>query len=84
MRVLTPLFALLFAASLAGSAAAQSGQVESVFKSWDKDGDGALSRREWLDAGRQEEGFARVDANGDGKLTLEELKAAMARMQRGG
>lgn len=82
MRFFAPVFALLVAA-IAGPAAAQ-GQVETMFKSWDKDSDGSLSKQEWLDAGRREEGFARVDANSDGKVTLEELKAAMARMQRGG
>lgn len=66
-------------------AAAQAPDLDQVFKSWDKNGDGVLTKDEWLAAGRREEGFARVDADHDGKVTPAELKDAIARLrQRGG
>ena len=46
----------------------------------DTDKDGAISKAEWLAAGRREQRFTRIDANSDGKVTLEEIKAAIAAM----
>lgn len=67
--------------ALAGPAMAQVPDVEPIFKTWDANSDGVLTKGEWLAAGRQEEGFLRVDADRDGKVTLAELKAAVAKMQ---
>ncbi len=65
----------------AGSALAQMPAPETVFKAWDKNADGFVTKDEWVAAGRKEERFAMVDADGDGKVTLDELKTAMAKMQ---
>ncbi len=69
---------------VAAPAAAQQPQYtpEQLMKAWDKDGDGVLTKAEWTGAGRREQGFDFSDANHDGKLTLDELKAAMARAQQ--
>ena len=76
--------AFLSAAGLVGAANAQdAAQVETLFKAWDKDANGALSKAEWREAGRREEGFGQIDVDADGKVTLDELKAAMARLKRG-
>ncbi len=41
----------------------------------DTDHDGKVSKAEWLAAGRKERGFAMMDANGDGYVTMDEMKA---------
>lgn len=69
---------------LACLAAAQQYTAEQLMKAWDKDGDGVLTKAEWLGAGRQERGFDFANQNRDGKMTLEELKKAMARAQQRG
>jgi Ca2+-binding EF-hand superfamily protein len=69
----------------AGAAAAQQQQMPApadIIKQWDKDGDGAVSKDEWVAAGRPAERFDVVDANKDGKITAEELAAAMAAMRQ--
>ena len=48
----------------------------------DTDHDGRWSRAEWLAGGRSERAFATIDADHDGFLTQDELRAGMARMQR--
>lgn len=51
---------------------------EERFKKADRDGDGALSRVEAKDGMPMlERDFDRIDANSDGKITLEELRTAM-------
>jgi Ca2+-binding EF-hand superfamily protein len=72
------------AALMASAAAAQMPAPADIVKAWDKDGDGAVNKEEWAAAGRPAERFDLVDANKDGKVTAEELGAAMARMQPGG
>ena len=72
-------------AAAAGAAQAQMPAPADLIKNWDKDGDGAVSKEEWVAAGRPAERFDAVDANKDGKITAAELEAAMAAMrQRGG
>lgn len=78
----TGLAATLIAAATAASA--QMPDVGKLFDAWDSNKDGALTLNEWTAAGRQEDGFKRVDADHDGKITPAELKAAVARMQSGG
>lgn len=69
----------------AGVAYAQMPAPADLIKSWDKNGDGAVDKAEWIAAGRPAGGFAAVDANKDGKVTAAELDAAMAAMRaRGG
>lgn len=75
------LVSALVLASLAAPLAVQARipPPETIFKAWDKNKDGVLSLGEWTAAGRKPEGFKFVDTNGDGKVTLEELKAGIAR-----
>jgi Ca2+-binding EF-hand superfamily protein len=66
----------------AGAASAQMPAPADIIKQWDKDGDGAVSKEEWIAAGRPAERFDLVDANKDGKITAGELTAAMKAMQQ--
>ena len=66
----------------AGVASAQAPDPAAIIKNWDKDGDGSVSKDEWVAAGRPAERFDAVDANKDGKVTAEELAAAMAAMRQ--
>ena len=77
-------FAAVTAAMLAGAgvASAQMPAPADMIKNWDKNGDGAVSKDEWVAAGRPAERFDAVDANKDGKITAEELAAAMAAMRQ--
>lgn len=52
----------------------------------DKNSDGVLDKSEWLAAGRREQGFAFIDADKDGKLTRDEIRAGREKMRqmRGG
>jgi Ni/Co efflux regulator RcnB len=79
---------LTAAATLAagGVAHAQMPAPADLIKAWDKNGDGVVDKDEWVAAGRKAERFDLVDANHDGKVTAEELQAAMEKMrqQRGG
>ncbi|MGR4863528.1 EF-hand domain-containing protein [Caulobacter sp. LARHSG274] len=80
MRRKTALLALASAALLAPLAAqARMPSPETIFKAWDKNADGAIDKAEWVAAGRKEASFGKVDVDADGKITLEELTAAMAR-----
>ena len=60
--------------------------VYRVFKQFDANSDGGISKEEWTAAGRPADRFEATDANKDGKVTQEELAAAIQRMmqQRGG
>jgi Ca2+-binding EF-hand superfamily protein len=54
---------------LLAAAAAAEGDVARIFATWDADKNGVLTPDELTDEGT----FRRVDANGDGKLTIEEV-----------
>jgi Ca2+-binding EF-hand superfamily protein len=59
-------------------------QFEERFKAADKDGDGALTKTE-AEAGKLQhiaQHFDKIDANKDGKVTREELRAGMGGNQR--
>jgi hypothetical protein len=76
------ILALASAAVLAPlTAQAQMPSPETIFKRWDKNADGFIDKAEWVAAGRKEATFAKVDADGDGKITQDELTTAMARRQ---
>lgn len=82
MRRKIAALALASAAALsAGSALAQMPSPETIHKTWDKNADGVVDKAEWVAAGRKEERFALVDADGDGKITVEELTTAMSKMK---
>ena len=75
------------AAALLASAGAAAAQQQmpapaDIIKQWDKDGDGAVSKDAWTAAGRTAERFDAVDANTEGKISVEELTAAMKAMQQ--
>ena len=80
----TIIFAAATAALLAGASVAQAQMPApaDIVKQWDKNGDGAVSKDEWVAAGRPAERFDAVDANKDGKVTADELAAAMAAMRQ--
>ena len=82
MRTLILVAAAATALGAAGTAAAQMPSPEQIIKAWDTSGDGAVSKDEWTAAGRPAERFDSVDANHDGKITTEELGAAMAKMRQ--
>ncbi len=69
------------AALTAGSAMAQMPSPEKIHKAWDKNADGVVDKAEWVAAGRKEARFALVDADSDGKVTVDELKTAMGKMK---
>ena len=71
-------------AALATAAQAQGFDPATLFKQFDANGDGGVSKEEWTAAGRPAERFDAVDANKDGKITAEELEAAMKAMRQGG
>jgi hypothetical protein len=66
----------------AGAAHAQMPAPANIIKAWDSNGDGAVSKAEWVAAGRPAERFDVVDADHDGKVTRAELEAAMAKMHQ--
>ncbi len=78
MRYLTLAATLLTAAVAAPAFAQDAPDPAKVFARMDTDKSGDVSKAEWLAAGRKEAGFARIDANSDGKITLDEMKAAIA------
>jgi hypothetical protein len=76
---------IIIAAALAAMAAPAFAQMPApadVIKGWDKDGDGAVSKEEWVAAGRPAERFDAVDADKNGKITVAELEAAFAAMRQ--
>ncbi len=82
MRRKIAALALASAAALsAGSALAQMPSPEKIHKAWDKNADGGIDKAEWIAAGRKEARFAQADADGDGKITLDELKTGMSKMK---
>jgi Ca2+-binding EF-hand superfamily protein len=56
-------------------------RLKKVFARMDKNGDGALSKEEWEDAGLVE--FERFDINKDGVITREEFAEVMAKNRAG-
>ena len=65
-----------------GTASAQMPAPADMIKAWDKNGDGGVSKDEWVAAGRPAERFDLIDANKDGKISTAELEAAMAAMRQ--
>ena len=67
--------------ALAQDAPRQMPAPEDIFKRWDANGDGVVDKAEWDATGRPADRFAMIDANNDGKVTLDELKAAFEKMR---
>lgn len=85
----TLLVALASLTTLAGGAAlAQDGgprqmpAPEDIFKRWDGNADGVVDKAEWDATGRPADRFAMIDADKDGKVTLDELKGAFEKMRQ--
>jgi Ca2+-binding EF-hand superfamily protein len=85
-RIITTIAALAFSAALIASAEAKKPEgekkkadPEEAFKKADKDGDGSVSKAEFIagkkNAARAEAAFAKKDKDGDGKLSKEEFMA---------
>lgn len=51
------------------------------FAAMDTDHDRRVSKAEWLAAGRKELGFAMMDANNDGYVTMNEMKAGREKIK---
>jgi Ca2+-binding EF-hand superfamily protein len=84
MRTMILAAAAVAALAAAGAAGAQQQMPAAgdLIKMWDTNKDGAVDKAEWTAAGRPAERFDLVDANKDGKITAEELAAAMAAMRK--
>lgn len=72
MKCLPWIVAALAVGFVSAPAAAQRPTPEKVLNRMDADGDGRVSRKEWLNL---PQAFNRIDTNGDGFLTYEELAA---------
>ena len=86
MRIipLLPLFAALVPVSAMTQTPPAPDRAQAAFDKADSNRDGSLTLAEWTAAGRRERGFKMIDADGDGKVTPGELRAAMAKYGRGG
>jgi hypothetical protein len=73
--------AAAFAPLVTSAAHAQMPSPEKIHKAWDKNADGGIDKAEWIAAGRKEERFVAADIDGDGKITLDELKTGMSKMK---
>lgn len=80
--VLAAATAALLVGATAAPAQQQMPSAADILKQWDKNGDGVVDKAEWVAAGRPAERFDMVDANKDGKITVEELTTAMAAMAK--
>jgi Ca2+-binding EF-hand superfamily protein len=78
IRYLVPAAAVLVTAAVAGDAAAQ--RSERVFEVLDADDDGFVDRAELRQARGQR--FGRMDRDGDGVVSAEEIEALRARARR--
>lgn len=83
MRLLLVTVVLLGAAAARAEPAATpppaAADAVARLKAADADKDGKWTKAEWLAAGRREMGFNFVDADKDGLVTEDELKAGVAR-----
>ncbi|MFC3076586.1 EF-hand domain-containing protein [Phenylobacterium terrae] len=72
-------------AAFATAASAQGFDPAAIFKQFDANNDGGISKEEWTAAGRPAERFDAVDTDKDGKVSQAELTAAIQKMmQQGG
>jgi Ca2+-binding EF-hand superfamily protein len=80
--ILAAAAAVAMTSPLTVQAQGQMPSAADLIKMWDKNGDGVVDKAEWVAAGRPAERFDLVDTNHDGKITVEELAAAMAKMRQ--
>ena len=82
LTALLALFSIGYAddAKPADAPATKQPDPEAIFKKLDANGDGKLSKEEFLkgkkDPAKAEERFKKLDKDGDGFLSLDEFKAA--------
>lgn len=75
-------FSLVLAAAFLATAPAGAGpNPKKVMRNMDDDGDGRISKDEWL---KKPKAFKNIDADKNGYLTLEELKAFFRKKAAGG
>lgn len=73
--------AIALAMALGPALACAAGTTSPGFASLDRDGNGAISRAEFLELRKAM--FARIDADGSGTITRAEIEAARARLPQG-
>jgi hypothetical protein len=84
MRHILVVAALLTATAASAQAIPEGAEaVEALakLKAADANKDGKWDKPEWLAAGRREMGFTFIDADKDGFVTQDELKAGMEKMR---
>jgi len=54
--------------------------IEDAFALFDNNKDGVVTLKEYVTSGGTKEGFAELDVNGNGKITLQEAKATKVAM----
>jgi hypothetical protein len=74
-------YALAQSVTNAPPEAPASAAAAYIFKSYDGDGDGAISPEEFKDKGGQEQTFLRLDTNQDQRLSKDELARLGAQPQ---
>lgn len=72
---------LMFSSGFAQDAPAPPGGMDGHFKAMDADGNGAVSREEFLAISqkRAEQAFMALDTDGNGSLSKDEIAAMMSR-----
>ncbi|HZZ35103.1 MAG TPA: EF-hand domain-containing protein [Caulobacteraceae bacterium] len=77
---------LVIAAALAcaPSASLALPPAATIMEAWDTNGDGVLTKDEWLAAEHPLKEFRYSDTNHDGKVTLAELKVALKKAKISG
>lgn len=85
MKYILSILALAATVTMAPDAFAEGGKHHGKhMKEIDANGDGVISRAEYMSARQKkmEEHFSRMDTDGDGNLTSEEMKAGRKEMHK--